>query len=95
MKRSDNKKSSISKAKTYGAISDYWDTHDVSDVLDKTRSVRADVNLESEEFFYGIEKGLSQTLHRAAKERGISPHTLINLWLQEKIQELKLAPGQR
>ena len=87
-------KSSISRATSYKEIGDFWDTHDVSDVWDKTRSVRADVHLESEEFFYGIEKGLSQTLHLAAKERGISLHTLVNLWLQEKIQDLKLVPGR-
>ncbi len=95
MRKSNHTKSSLSKAKTYEAIGDFWDTHDVSAVWDRTRAVRANVHLESEEFFYGIEKGLSQTLHRAAKERGISPHTLINLWLQEKIQELKLVPRHR
>ena len=48
------------------------------------------MNLESEESLYAIEKGLSQTICQAAKERGVSPHTLINLWLQEKIHKLKL-----
>ena len=86
------KNSSISRAGTYAAMGDFWDTHDLSDFWDKTRSVRASVRLESEESFYGIEKGLSQTIRRAAKERGVSPHTLVNLWLQEKVQKLKLTP---
>jgi hypothetical protein len=89
-KKSINRKSSISKAKTYAATADFWDEHDLSDYWDKTRSVRADVDLETEESLYAIEKGLSKTIRRAAKERGVSPHTLINLWLQEKIQKLKL-----
>jgi hypothetical protein len=38
---------------------------------------------------YAIEKGLSENIRREAKERGVSPHPLVNLWLQEKIQELK------
>lgn len=67
-----------------------WYEHDLSDYWAKTRAVRADVDLESEESLYAIEKGLSQTICRAAKKQGISPHTLINLWLQEKIQKLKL-----
>lgn len=45
--------------------------------------------MESEESLYRIEKELSETTRRAAKERGVSPHTLINLWLQEKVQKLK------
>ena len=88
--KSINSKSSISQAATYTGIADFWDEHDLSDYWDKTRSVRANVDLESEESLYAIEKGLSQTICRAAKERGVSPHTLINLWLQEKIQKLKL-----
>jgi len=89
-KRNTTRKSSISKAGTYAAIADFWDEHDLSDYWGKTRSVRADVELESEESLYAIERGLSQTICRAAKERGVSPHTLINLWLQEKIHKLKL-----
>ena len=85
-----NRKSSVSKARTYAAIADFWDEHDLSDYWDQTRSVHADVELESEESLYAIEKGLSKTIRRVAKESGVSPHTLINLWLQEKIHKLKL-----
>ena len=94
MKRNSSRKGSISKARTYAAMGDFWDTHDLSDFWDKTRPARATVRLESEESFYGIEKGLSQTIRRAAKERGVSPHTLINLWLQEKVKKLKLVSGR-
>jgi hypothetical protein len=88
-KRIVSRKSSVSEARSYADIGDFWDEHDLSDYWGKTRSVRADVDLESEESLYRIEKGLSETIHRAAKERGVSPHTLINLWLQEKVQKLK------
>jgi hypothetical protein len=96
MKKSDDKKrrvsrkSSVSEARTYAEIGDFWDEHDLSDHWGATRPVRADVDLESEESLYAVEKGLSDSIRRAAKERGVSPHTLINLWLQEKIQRLKL-----
>ena len=89
-KRSTSKKSSISKAGTYAEIGDFWDEHNLSDYWDKTRAVGVDVDIESEESLYAVEKGLSDTIRQTAKERGISPHTLLNLWLQEKIQKLKL-----
>jgi len=89
-KRSTSKRSNISKAGTYAEIGDFWDEHDLSDYWEKTLPVRADVDIESEESLYAVEKGLSDTIRRAARKRGISPHTLINLWLQEKIQKLKL-----
>jgi len=90
MRRSKRKKTGICKTKTYAGIGDFWDEHDLSDYWGKTRFVRVDVDLESEESLYAIERGLSQTICRAAKKQGVSPHTLINLWLQEKIQKLKL-----
>jgi hypothetical protein len=88
-RRKRSRKSSLSKGKSYAEIGDFWDEHDLSDFWDKTRSVRADVRLESEESLYAIEKELSQTIQQAARERGVSPHTLVNLWLQEKLQEVK------
>lgn len=87
--RSLRRKSSVSKARTYAEMGEFWDEHDLSDFWSKTRPARADVELESEESLYAIEKGLSETIRREAKERGVSPHTLVNLWLQEKIQKLK------
>jgi len=82
-------RSGVSKARTYAEIGEFWDEQDLSDFWSKTRPVRADVELESEESLYAIEKGLSETIRREAKGRGVSPHTLVNLWLQEKIQKLK------
>lgn len=93
-RRVTRRKSSVSEALTYAEIGDFWDEHDLSDYWDATRPVRADIQLESEESLYAVEKGLSDTIRRAAKERGVSPHTLINLWLQEKVQKLKLGPGR-
>ncbi|MEN6429206.1 MAG: CopG family antitoxin [Phycisphaerales bacterium] len=86
--RRGSRKSSLSKGGSYAEIGDFWDQHDLSDFWEKTRAVRVDVHLESEESFYAVEKGLSQTIQRAAKERGVSPHTLVNLWLQEKLREI-------
>ncbi|MDI6447734.1 CopG family antitoxin [Anaerobaca lacustris] len=93
-RRVTRRKSSVSEARTYAEIGDFWDEHDLSDYWDATRFIRVDVELESEESLYAVEKGLSDTIRRAAKERGVSPHTLINLWLQEKVQKLKLGPGR-
>jgi hypothetical protein len=99
MKRNDRNKaasgrSSVSKARTYAEIGDFWDEHDLSDYWGKTRSVRADVDLESEESLYRVEKELSETIRRTAKQRGVSPHTLVNMWLQEKVQKLKAGSGR-
>lgn len=89
-KKTSAGKSTISNSGTYTEIADFWDKHDLSDYWSKTRSVGAEIDLESEESLYSVEKELSQTIQRVAKKQGISPDTLLNLWLQEKIQKLKL-----
>ena len=80
-------KSSISKALSYQEIGEYWDTHDVSEYWDQTKPVEIEVDIQSESIYYPIERKLSAQITRIAKRRGVSPETLLNLWLQEKIGE--------
>ena len=80
-------KTSISKKSSYKEIGDYWDVHDVTEVWDKTKKVEFDVQIESETIYYPLEKSLSESVHTLAKKRGISSETLVNLWVQQKLQE--------
>ncbi|MBM3833665.1 MAG: hypothetical protein FJ403_10415 [Verrucomicrobia bacterium] len=80
-------KSSISKAKSYIKIGGFWDNHDLADYWVQTKAVQLTVALESEAIYYGVEKQLSKNLAGIAKQRGVSSHTLVNLWLQQKLDE--------
>jgi hypothetical protein len=80
-------KSSISKAKFYREIGDFWDTHDLSDFWDQTKRADFEVNIESEITYYSLDKRLAKEVQSIAHKRGVSADTLINLWVQEKIQE--------
>lgn len=80
-------KSSISKAGSYREIGEYWDSHDLSKVWDKTRKVKFDVDIESETTYYPLERNLSEKVQALAKKQGVSSDTLINLWIQQKLQE--------
>lgn len=80
-------KSSISKASTYEEIGEFWDTHDLADYWDQTKPVEFEVELKSETTLFPIESGLSSRIRELAIQRGVSPETLLNLWVQEKIQE--------
>ncbi len=81
----EENKSSISKASSYQEIGEYWDAHDAGEIWDETEEVKFEVDLESDVFYYAVETSLSSKLHRIAERRGVSAETLINLWLQEKI----------
>ncbi|MGH7870615.1 MAG: CopG family antitoxin [Candidatus Binatia bacterium] len=80
-------KSSISKARSYAAIGEYWDNHDLSAEWGKTRKVKFEVVAEPEATYYPIEKDLSEKIQSVAKKQGISSDTLVNLWLQQKLKE--------
>jgi hypothetical protein len=80
-------KRSISKAQSYKEIGDFWDMHDLSDYWDQTKPVKFDVDIQSESIYYPVEQELAAQISDIARQRGVSPETLLNLWLQEKIGE--------
>lgn len=80
-------KSSISKARSYREIGEFWDTHDLSEYGDQIKPVEFEIDIQSEATYYPIEARLSEKIGAIAKKRGVSPETLLNLWLQEKVVE--------
>lgn len=82
-------KSSVSQATTYKEIGGFWDTHDLADFWDKTKQASFEVDIESEVTYYAVDKILSEKIQAIAQKRGVTADTLINLWVQEKLQEQK------
>jgi CopG antitoxin of type II toxin-antitoxin system len=80
-------RSSISKARSYSEIGEFWDKLDLSDHWSKTRKVNFDVVLEPEATYYPVERGLSEKIQSEARKKGVSSDTLVNLWLEQKIKE--------
>jgi len=82
-------KSSVSKARSYAQLGEYWDKHDLSEVWGKTRKVTFEVVAEPEATYYPVERDLSAKIRSVAKKQGVSSDTLVNLWLEQKINEQK------
>jgi len=80
-------KTSISSARSYKKMAEFWDTHDLSDFWGKTRATDFQVDIQSEVTYYSLDKTLSKKVQSVARNRGISTDTLINLWIQEKLQD--------
>ena len=81
-------KTSLSKAGSYREMGEFWDTHDLGEIWEKTKKAQFDVRVESEVIYYPVEKTLSERLHSVAKRQGVSSDTLVNLWIQQKLQEM-------
>ena len=80
--------SSISKADSYEKIGEFWDTHDFTDFDDPKRP---DVEF-SISHSVPIEAGLFNLIADHAQQHGVSTETLVNLWLQQKVEEISLLP---
>ena len=78
-------KSSISNASSDVEIGEYWDTHDLADHWEQTREVNFEVSLESSVMYFAVEKTLAERLRVVAKNHGVSPETLLNVWVQERV----------
>ena len=83
-------KSSVSKAKSYSEIGEFWNTHDISDFWDKTDLASFEVDIQSEITYYAFDKYLSDQIQVIAQKRGVTADTIINLWVLEKLQEQKV-----
>ena len=80
-------RSSISKARSYKEIGEFWDTHDLTEYWEQTQPVEFELDIQSEVTYYPMDVTLSARVLSVAKKRGVSPETLLNLWVQEKRQE--------
>ncbi|MGB7948515.1 MAG: CopG family antitoxin [Candidatus Binatia bacterium] len=88
-------RSSISNARSYAKIGEFWDEHDLTDYWGKTKKIKFDVVLEPEATYYPVSKHLSEKIQSEARKQGVSSDTLVNLWLEQKINERRSKRGGR
>ncbi len=78
-----NNLSSISNADMLEKMGDFWDTHDFTDFDDPgLPDAKFDVSCA-----VPVELDLLTLVEKQAKLRGIRTETLVNLWLQQKLDE--------
>jgi len=81
-----NKKRSIPKRfRTLEEAGAFWDTHDLGDYWDRTEEVTMSFRLKRRCHLFAIESQLARKLRAAAVARGVSPETIANLWLRERL----------
>jgi hypothetical protein len=80
-------KTPISDASSYAQIGEYWDNHDLSDHWEQTNPAEFEVDLQSSSIYFPLQRTLAERLRTAADAQGVSPETLLNLWVQERVAE--------
>ncbi len=82
-------KSSISAARSYLEIGEYWDSHDSSDLWNEVPAAEFDMSAESQEVYYPLDMDLALEMRAAAKRMGVLPKTLLAKWVREKLSEMQ------
>ena len=72
-------RSTISKAKSYKEIADFWDTHDLSDFWGQTKKVEFGVDIKSEIIYYSPHKKLAEKVQSIA-QRAVYPLTRLLIY---------------
>lgn len=86
MNESKNKKlTGISKAGTIEEIAEFWDSHSLADYGDQTREVEFEVRAKHRRRIT-LDPEIYAQVEVQARTRGISPETLINLWVVERLR---------
>lgn len=80
-------KSSLSKARSYTELGEFWDSHDLTEFWEQTKPAEFEVDLRSEVTYYALDSTLSTEVRALAERRGVAPETLLNLWVQEKLHQ--------
>lgn len=81
-------KTSLSNASSYQEIGEFWDKHDATEFGEQTE-VEFEVSIQTQRRYYPIERQLALKIRQAAEERGVSEETLLNIWVQEKIDQIE------
>jgi hypothetical protein len=63
----------------------FWDTHSSADYEDAMEVVEVEIDQPSSKVYCPVAKDLLSQVRAQARRQGVSPETLINLWLQEKL----------
>ena len=87
-------KSSLSQAQSYQEIGEFWDAHEVTGDWNQAEDVDFEVDLQSDVRYCALEKHLAAKVSEIARQRGVSVETLVNLWVQEKVEASVEPPNQ-
>lgn len=73
---------------TFEELSTFWDTHDVTDYADYLTPVSVELSPQpTHEYKIILSDSLNKSIRELQKREGVSVGTLVNLWVQERLQQ--------
>ncbi|MCB0257003.1 MAG: hypothetical protein KDI55_25065 [Anaerolineae bacterium] len=84
----EDRLSSISQSRSVEEMAEFWDTHSLADYEDQTYEVEMTFDPAAQRSLIGIEPELMNELRRIARQRQVSTQTLVNVWLQQRVDQV-------
>jgi predicted DNA binding CopG/RHH family protein len=86
MKKNKSRRESIPKEfATLEAAAEFWDKHDLTDYWKDMKEVKVDVKVPSTPRYIPLEKEIAKFITKIARNQHVTPETLVNLWLKERL----------
>ena len=86
MRKNRARRESIPKEfTTLEAAADFWDKHDLADYWKYTKEVKVDVKVPPTPRYIPLEKEIAKFIAKIARNQHVTPETLVNLWLKERL----------
>lgn len=76
------------KFESFEALADFWDSHDLTDYEDELEEVKYKIAKKpSHQFILSLSDKLTREMRIIVRREGVSMQTLVNLWIQERLQQ--------
>lgn len=77
---------------SFEELANFWETHELTDYEDQLQEVKYRVvRKPTRRFVVTLSDELTRALRKATHREGVSMQTLINLWVQERLQQYPTA----
>jgi len=75
---------------SFEKLANFWETHDLTDYEDQLHEVKFKIAPKpTRQYIVTLSDELNKTMHKVAGREGVSMQTLVNLWVQERLQQYR------
>jgi len=75
---------------SFDDLANFWETHELTDYENQINEVKYKISpAPTRQFILTLSDELTKKLRKAVQREGVSMQTLINLWVQERLQQYR------
>jgi hypothetical protein len=83
----------IPKMKSYEQVADFWDTHSLGDYWDETEPAEFEIDATARHrYSVALDPELLKRVRRLARTRGLTTESLVNLFVEQRLQQVDAKP---